>query len=84
MNTTTKKEAIIEGNFSVIINKSGISVSLMFEGQTIEEVELLNPKAVNVVEANLWSDVEKLFERFWEARGMKNYTAPAPFARRED
>lgn len=81
MNTTTKKETIIEGNFSVIINKSGISASLMFEGQTIEEVELLSPKAINVVEAHDWADVEKLFERFWEARGMKRYSAPSPFTR---
>jgi len=78
---TTKKETIIEGNFSVIINKSGISVSLMFEGQTIEEVELLNPKAVDVRELHSWSDVEALFERFWSERGMKHYTAPAPFER---
>ena len=81
MNTTTKKETIIEGNFSVIINKSGISASLMFEGQTIEEVELLNPKAINVRELHSWSDVEALFERFWNERGMKHYTAPAPFER---
>ena len=81
MNTTTKKETIIEGNFSVIINKSGISASLMFEGQTIEEVELLSPKAINVRELHSWSDVEALFERFWSERGMKHYTAPAPFER---
>ena len=81
MNTTTKKETIIEGNFSVIINKSGISASVMFEGQTIEEVELLNPKAVDVRELHSWSDVEALFERFWSERGMKHYTAPAPFER---
>ena len=81
MNTTTKKETIIEGNFSVIINKSCISVSLMFEGQTTEEVELLNPKAVDVRELHNWSDVETLFERFWSERGMKHYTAPAPFER---
>ena len=81
MNTTTKKETIIEGNFSVIINKSGISASLMFEGQTIEEVELLNPKAINVRELHNWSAVETLFERFWTERGMKHYTAPAPFKR---
>lgn len=81
MNTTTKKETIIEGNFSVVINKSGISVSLMFEGQTIEEVELLNPKAINVRELHDWSAVETLFERFWTERGMKHYTAPAPFER---
>ena len=77
----TKKETIIEGNFSVVINKSGISVSLMFEGQTIEEVELLNPKAVDVRELHNWSDVQSLFERFWAEHGMKNYTAPAPFTR---
>ena len=77
----TKKEIIIEGNFSVVINKSGISVSLMFEGQTIEEVELLNPKAVDVRELHDWSAVEALFERFWAERGMKHYTAPAPFER---
>ena len=81
MNTTTNKETIIEGNFSVVINKSGISVSLMFEGQTIEEVELLNPKAINVRELHDWSAVETLFERFWTERGMKHYTAPAPFER---
>ena len=50
MNTTTNKETIVKGNFSIVINKSGISVSLMFEGQTIEEVKLLNPKAVDVRE----------------------------------
>ena len=77
----TKKETIIEGNFSIVINKSGISVSLMFEGQTIEEVELLNPKAVDVRELHNWSDVQSLFERFWTERGMKHYTAPAPFTR---
>ena len=77
----TKKEIIIEGNFSVVINKSGISVSLMFEGQTIEEVELLNPKAVDVRELHDWSAVEALFERFWAELGMKHYTAPAPFER---
>lgn len=81
MNTTTNKETIIEGNFSIVINKSGISASLMFEGQTIEEVKLLNPKAVDVRELHDWADVQTLFERFWEARGMKNYTAPAPFTR---
>lgn len=81
MNTTTNKETIIEGNFSIVINKSGISASLMFEGQTIEEVKLLNPKAVDVRELHNWSDVQTLFEHFWEARGMKNYTAPAPFTR---
>lgn len=81
MNTTTNKKTIVEGNFSVIINKSGISVSLMFEGQTIEEVELLNPKAVDVRELHSWSDVETLFERFWTERGMKRYAAPAPFER---
>ena len=81
MNTTTNKETIIEGNFSIVINKSGISASLMFEGQTIEEVKLLNPKAVDVRELHSWSDVQSLLERFWEARGMKNYTAPAPFTR---
>ena len=81
MNTTTNKETIINGNFSIVINKSGISVSLMFEGQTIEEVKLLNPKAVDVRELHDWSDVETLFERFWAERGMKNYTAPAPFER---
>ena len=77
MNTTT----VINGNFAIIINKSGISVSLMFEGQTIEEVKLLNPKAVDVRELHDWSDVQSLFERFWTERGMKNYTAPAPFTR---
>ena len=81
MNTTTNKETIIEGNFSIVINKSGISVSLMFEGQTIEEVKLLNPKAVDVRELHDWSDVQSLFERFWAERGMKNYTAPTPFTR---
>ena len=81
MNTITDKETIIEGNFSVIINKSGISVSLMPEGQTIEEVKLLNPKAVDVRELHNWSDVETLFERFWAERGMKHYTALAPFER---
>ena len=81
MNTTTNKETIIEGNFSIVINKSGISVSLMFEGQTIEEVKLLNPKAVDVRELHDWSDVQTLFERFWAERGMKNYTAPTPFER---
>ena len=81
MNTTTKKETIIEGNFSIVINKSGISASVMFEGQTIEEVKLLNPKAVDVRELHDWSDVETLFERFWAERGMKHYTAPAPFTR---
>ena len=81
MNTTTNKETIIEGNFSIIINKSGISVSLMFEGQTIEEVKLLNPKAVDVRELHSWSDVQSLLERFWVERGMKRYTAPAPFER---
>ena len=81
MNTTTNKETIIEGNFSIVINKSGISVSLMFEGQTIEEVKLLNPKAVDVRELHSWSDVQSLLERFWTERGMKNYTAPAPFTR---
>ena len=81
MNTTTNKKTIVEGNFSVIINKSGISVSLMFEGQTIEEVELLNPKAVDVRELHSWSDVETLFERFWAERGMKRYAPPAPFER---
>ena len=81
MNTTTNKKTIIEGNFSVIINKSGISVSLMFEGQTIEEVELLNSKAIDVRELHNWSDVETLFERFWSERGMEHYTAPAPFER---
>ena len=81
MNTTTKKETIIEGNFSIVINKSGISASVMFEGQTIEEVELLNPKAVDVRELHNWSDVEALFERFWAERGMKNYSAPKPFTR---
>ena len=54
MNTITNKETIIEGNFSIVINKSGISVSLMFEGQTIEEVKLLNPKAVDVRELHDW------------------------------
>ena len=77
----TKKETIIEGNFSIVINKSGISVSLMFEGQTIEEVKLLNPKAVDVRELHDWPAVEALFERFWAERGMKRYTAPAPFER---
>ena len=81
MNTTTNKKTITEGNFSVIINKSGIFVSPMFEGQTIEEVELLNPKAVGVRELHSWSDVEALFERFWAERGMKRYAAPAPFER---
>ena len=81
MNTTTNKETIIEGNFSIVINKSGISASLMFEGQTIEEVKLLNPKAVDVRELHNWSDVQSLFERFWAERGMKYYTAPAPFER---
>ena len=81
MNTTTNKETIIKGNFSIVINKSGISASLMFEGQTIEEVKLLNPKAVDVRELHDWSDVQSLFERFWIERGMKNYTAPAPFTR---
>lgn len=81
MNTITNKETIIEGNFSIVINKSGISVSLMFEGQTIEEVKLLNPKAVDVRELHNWSDVQSLFERFWAECGMKNYTAPAPFTR---
>ena len=76
MNTT-----VINGNFAIIINKSGISVSLMFEGQTIKEVELLNPKAVEVREVYDWSTVEKLFSRFWDERGMKNYTPPAPFTR---
>ena len=77
MNTTT----VINGNFAIIINKSGISVSLMFEGQTIEEVKLLNPKAVEVREVYDWNTVEKLFSRFWDERGMKNYTPPAPFTR---
>ena len=81
MNTTTNKETIIEGNFSIVVNKSGISASLMFEGQTIEDVKLLNPKAVDVRELHSWSDVQSLFERFWAERGMKNYTAPAPFER---
>ena len=81
MNTMTNKETIIKGNFSIVINKSGISVSLMFEGQTIEEVKLLNPKAVDVRELHDWSDVQTLFERFWAERGMKNYTAPTPFER---
>ena len=81
MNTTTNKETIIEGNFSIVINKSGISVSLMFEGQTIEEVKLLNPKAVDVRELHDWADVQSLLERFWAERGMKHYTAPAPFER---
>ena len=81
MNTTINKETIIEGNFSIVINKSGISASVMFEGQTIEEVKLLNPKAVDVRELHNWSDVEALFERFWAERGMKHYTAPAPFKR---
>ena len=77
MNTTT----VINGNFAIIINKSGISVSLMFEGQTIEEVKLLNPKAVDVRELHDWTDVQTLLERFWAERGMKNYTAPAPFTK---
>ena len=81
MNTTTNKETIIEGNFSIVINKSGISASLMFEGQTIEEVKLLNPKAVDVRELHDWTDVQSLLERFWAERGMKNYTAPTPFTR---
>ena len=81
MNTTTNKETIIEGNFSIVINKSGISASLMFEGQTIEEVKLLNPKAVDVRELHNWSEVQSLLERFWAERGMKNYIAPAPFTR---
>ena len=81
MNTTTNKETIIEGNFSIVINKSGISVSLMVEAETIEEVKLLNPKAVDVRELHDWSAVETLFERFWAERGMKHYTAPAPFTR---
>ena len=79
MNTT--KEVIIKGEFAVVINKSGISVSLMFEGQTIEEVKLLNPKAVDVRQFDDWSAVQTLFERFWADRGMKRYTAPAPFER---
>ena len=78
---TINKETIIEGNFSIVINKSGISASVMFEGQTIEEVKLLNPKAVDVRELHNWSDVEALFERFWAERGMKNYSAPKPFTR---
>ena len=81
MNTITNKETIVKGNFSIVINKSSISVSLMFEGQTIEEVKLLNPKAVDVRELHNWSDVQTLFERFWAERGMKNYTPPAPFTR---
>ena len=81
MNTMTNKETIIKGEFAVVINKSGISVSLMFEGQTIEEVALLNPKAVDVRKLEDWSAVQTLFERFWTDRGMKNYTAPAPFER---
>ena len=81
MNTTTNKETIIKGNFSIVINKSGISASLMFEGQTIEEVKLLNPKAVDVRELHDWTDVQTLLERFWAERGMKNYIAPAPFTR---
>ena len=81
MNTITNKETIVKGNFSIVINKSGISVSLMFEGQTIEEVKLLNPKAVDVRELHNWSDVQSLFSRFWNERGMKNYTPPAPFTR---
>ena len=81
MNTTTNKETIIKGNFSIVINKSGISVSLMFEGQTIEEVKLLNPKAVDVRELHDWTDVQTLLERFWAERGTKNYTAPAPFTK---
>ena len=79
MNTT--KEIIVKGKFAVVIGKSGISVSLMFEGQTIEEVKLLNPKAVDVRQFEDWSAVQSLFERFWSERGMKNYTAPAPFTR---
>ena len=78
---TINKGTIIEGNFSIVINKSGISASVMFEGQTIEEVKLLNPKAVDVRELHNWSDVEALFERFWAERGMKNYSAPKPFTR---
>lgn len=81
MNTTTNKETIIKGNFSIVINKSGISASLMFEGQTIEDVKLLNPKAVDVRELHDWTDVQTLLERFWAERGMKNYTAPAPFTK---
>ena len=81
MNTNTNKETIIKGNFSIVTNKSGISVSLMFDGQTIEDVKLLNPKAVDVRELHDWTDVQTLLERFWAERGMKNYTAPAPFTK---
>lgn len=81
MNTITNKETIIEGNFSIVINKSGISVSLMVEAETIEEVKLLNPKAVEVREVHDWADVQKILSRFWDARGMKNYSAPKPFTR---
>jgi len=81
MNTVTNKETIIEGNFSIVINKSGISVSLMVEAETIEEVALLNPKAIEVREVHDWADVQKILSRFWDARGMKNYLPPAPFTR---
>lgn len=79
MDTTTNTRAVGVGKFFVIINKSGISVSPCRGSQTIEEVKLLNPKAIDVRELHRWSDVETLFERFWAERGMKHYTAPAPF-----
>ena len=83
MDTTIKTttETVIEGNFAIIVNKSGISVSFMFESQTIEEVELLNPKAVACIKAENWFEVRNHCVEFWDKRGMKNYMPPMPFER---